>query len=1292
MYGVDGQVNMGSTTGGDIGTVVGVRGNVTGGNTNKTPSNIHAGFFKVDPGANFASTIGTTRGVFSEIEIDGNTTSTNLRAIEGVIDINSGSHNDIYQLKLHTDIHSNATHTGQNYGIFSQGTERHFLQGKTLIGSTNAGAPGAELHIYSTGSGLVGISIQNADTSFDNNTSSDGLSIGVNGNDAYFVNRESADIYFYTNDTNTNGITIKSGGNVGIGTTTPQRTLDVNGEIQNNGIFRKGGNVIIKSTGSETMFGPGGSGIITFHNSATMTTSDETMRIDSSGNVLINNTSGNARLDVRQDTGDIIRAENASGQVFAVSSSGDVDISGDLVVAGTLTAQEFHTEFVSASIIYDSGSTKFGDTQDDVHNFTGSLKTSGSIFQYGDTYNIEIGAGSVVRGSNHLQVEAQNSYLNVMAPNNSIYYRAGGNHVFRNGNGSSTYMTIDTSGGGEGNVGIGTTAPSYNLTVYNDSLTDSFPIVAGSGVSAGEFVGIGLSGFVASNGAVKAGMVLDRVGNYGTGDIHFLNNSTEDNSDATLSDSKLVIKEDGKVGIGTTAPSQKFEVLGNIKAGAGAADNYLQAVHSDGASARLHGYGLYHGRTDNYIRPTTDANKKMHFGTQNHQWSELNIDSTLVRFYTNGTENARITSTGNIGIGTAAPGAKLEVAGDTKLNGDLDFSGGTAKKIKTGSQRGYTLPAQGTRMRILTIEDGTSCRVYLDSSENSYNQPIVLEIFYRAQFTTSKPIIRRLDNYQWHTHSNDIIFTSDTAGTVGADSHIYAEKVNYSTGRSVNIRKVEEFKGSVTILDGSTTDTNGGTDETIKDAVFSDVSIDDWGSVSASLSAIQTAGGVNGTGQAARIAIWSDSDTLTSDSNLYWGSSNDRLGIKVTNPTENLQVNGTAGFGSNMSTNAVKITVNQASTFPGSNTSTSRFVDFIGSNSGQNTEIGGIRWLNTDSDNGNYQYHAAGITSHNGGSSNDGDLRFFVSSNASADSSTGVIEAVRIATDGNVGIGTTTPAEKLTVEGSISASGDLTLTDANPSIILTDTNSNSDFSINVNGGVFNIKDETNSLARISLKSNGNVGIGTTNPDEKLHVMYAHADGTATTYARAIIEDTDAQLDLLSTSAGTWGSSINLVEAAGSGANTDVWAMARKTTGGSGDSSLNFNFGTNNLHSNTTRVSFSSTGNIYMQGDLTISSAKIKYQQNTDVDSAAAETIASVDTGSFAGAFFDYTCVSGSNARAGTVMAVNVNGSVEFTDNSTKDIGNTSGVTLSVDISGGSMRLRATTTTDNWTIKSLVRAL
>ena len=54
-------------------------------------------------------------------------------------------------------------------------------------------------------------------------------------------------------------------------------------------------------------------------------------------------------------------------------------ISGDFTVGGTLTAQEIHTEFTSASIVFTSGSTIFGDTSDDVHSMTGSLNVSGGI-------------------------------------------------------------------------------------------------------------------------------------------------------------------------------------------------------------------------------------------------------------------------------------------------------------------------------------------------------------------------------------------------------------------------------------------------------------------------------------------------------------------------------------------------------------------------------------------------------------------------------------------------------------------------------------------------------------------------------------------------------------------------------------------------------------------------------------------------------------------------------------------------------------------------------------------------
>jgi hypothetical protein len=53
--------------------------------------------------------------------------------------------------------------------------------------------------------------------------------------------------------------------------------------------------------------------------------------------------------------------------IGTASPSAKLHVDGDALITGKITAQEFHTEFVSASIIYQSGSTKFGDTSDDVH-------------------------------------------------------------------------------------------------------------------------------------------------------------------------------------------------------------------------------------------------------------------------------------------------------------------------------------------------------------------------------------------------------------------------------------------------------------------------------------------------------------------------------------------------------------------------------------------------------------------------------------------------------------------------------------------------------------------------------------------------------------------------------------------------------------------------------------------------------------------------------------------------------------------------------------------------------------
>ena len=121
---------------------------------------------------------------------------------------------------------------------------------------------------------------------------------------------------------------------------------------------------------------------------------------------------------------------------------------------------------------------------------------------------------------------------------------------------------------------------------------------------------------------------------------------------------------------------------------------------------------------------------------------------------------------------------------------------------------------------------------------------------------------------------------------------------------------------------------------------------------------------------------------------------------------------------------------------------------------------------------------------------------------------------------------------------------------------------------------------------IRLRGDGNVGIGTTGPSTKLHVLTSN-EGARTTYADVAIEAVDAQLDLTSSSSGSWGSAINFVEGASASANTDIWSIARQTTGGSGDSSLRFNFGTSNQHDNDSKITFTSSGDVTVSGDLTV---------------------------------------------------------------------------------------------------------
>jgi hypothetical protein len=71
--------------------------------------------------------------------------------------------------------------------------------------------------------------------------------------------------------------------------------------------------------------------------------------------------------------------------------SGSLGITSDLTVLGTVNARQFNISVISSSVLFQSGSTKFGDTSDDTHSFTGSVSITGSFLVNGTEVGVATG-------------------------------------------------------------------------------------------------------------------------------------------------------------------------------------------------------------------------------------------------------------------------------------------------------------------------------------------------------------------------------------------------------------------------------------------------------------------------------------------------------------------------------------------------------------------------------------------------------------------------------------------------------------------------------------------------------------------------------------------------------------------------------------------------------------------------------------------------------------------------------------------------------------------------------------
>ena len=127
-------------------------------------------------------------------------------------------------------------------------------------------------------------------------------------------------------------------------------------------------------------------------------------------------TFGNSSDDIHTFTGNITASNDVSASGDIIANNGS--FSGDLTVDGNITANQY---IVSSSVTYmtqsfSSGSTIFGDTLDDTHQFTGSVDITGSFTVDGITFPIADGDNGdtlITDGAGNLSFNRTTVYANV---------------------------------------------------------------------------------------------------------------------------------------------------------------------------------------------------------------------------------------------------------------------------------------------------------------------------------------------------------------------------------------------------------------------------------------------------------------------------------------------------------------------------------------------------------------------------------------------------------------------------------------------------------------------------------------------------------------------------------------------------------------------------------------------------------------------------------------------------------------------------------------------------------------
>ena len=518
--------------------------------------------------------------------------------------------------------------------------------GNVGIGTT---APAYTLDVNGTFGANTFASIQGLDTG--NPTASanelrvSGYGIMGNRGSLYFTNAEpTGNIQFGIGATHGAApkMYIASTGNVGIGTTAPENKLHVQQSDVFTGIHTTAG-VRVKSDGASAINnyhgtialsrGTGGVAIsavqedtdsdvmgMAFFTHPSATGGDaavEKMRLDQNGNLGIGTTSPSAKLEVVTSSGqEGIIINNSNGiQTFQLGHLTSNDSYFQMKNNSDVTEVLFRTDNGSSYI--NTGNVGIGTTSPAQKlDVVGNIRVTGSVLWAGSVGNTFINGASTI-------------------------------DTIRFGTLDTERMRITS----DGNVSIGNTNDNYKLDVRSTkpgsisvygkmtaaSSSGSFGIQGENTSTAGTAYGIG--GYASGAATTNVGGIFSATGatnNYG------------------------LLVTNGNVGIGTTAPTFKLDVSGTARINT--TSTSLIKINSTGSGTV--------GRSLIQIIRNDGTEKGWDFGTNVFKDNSDNFTFREVGGTGDGLTRILIQKvTGNVGIGTTAPGTKLQVDGTIRATG-----------------------------------------------------------------------------------------------------------------------------------------------------------------------------------------------------------------------------------------------------------------------------------------------------------------------------------------------------------------------------------------------------------------------------------------------------------------------------------------------------------------------------------------------------------------------------------------------------------------------------------------------